>query len=465
MRDRLVRTFGFRLAAWYFAAFVAGTALVLAAAYLLLDRSLAQRDREVITTTLARYAGAYQRGGLRGLDGAIAADRAAGRYEPLFVRVVTPDGAALHFSMPADWRHFDLTALEAPALIGSDGWGELQAAGSRERLAVLSRLVDRRTLFQVGRSTQLRDELLDRFRRVALLLWAAAAVLALVGGRLLASRALQPLRDLAATVSRLGGPQGGAARVPVHAVRDELDELAVLVNRMLDRIDHLVAGMRVSLDHVAHDLRTPVTRLRARAEAALRGAATADEQREALAGCVEECDRVMGMLDALMDLAEAEAGTMPLRRRAVDLAEIVRDAVELYAGAAEAKGVRLSAPVDTPLPTTGDQHRLAQAIANLIDNAVKYTPPGGTVTADVERSGDELVVRVADTGIGIEPHELGRIWDRLYRGDRSRSERGLGLGLSLVKAIAEAHGGRATADSTPGGGSRFELHLPAGPGT
>ena len=460
--DRAVRPFGFRLAVWYFGLFIAGSSLVLLVAYALLAWSLQQRDREIVETTLNRYAAALRLGGLRALDGAIAADRAGGQYEPLLVRVVTPGGAAVRFSMPPDWGPFDLSQLSQPSLL-DDGWGEVSAPGSDERLAVASRVVGSSTLIQVGRSTRVQDDLLARVRGVVVLLFASVVLIGLAGGRLLTWSALQPLRELTATIRSIvqGGP--ASARVPVHRVEDDLGELGVLVNRMLDRIESLIAGMRGSLDHVAHDLRTPVTRLRATAETALRSARTVDECREALADCVEESERVMAMLDAMMDLAEAEAGTMALRVEPIDVAAIARDAADLYSDVAEEKGVRLATAIPERIEMAADRNRLAQAMANLLDNAVKYTPRGGDVSISVTDTGDAVELIVGDTGIGITEDDLPRIWERLYRGDRSRSERGLGLGLSLVKAIVEAHGGTASADSTPGQGSRFVLRLPKRP--
>jgi signal transduction histidine kinase len=461
-RSGVVRTFGFRLATWYFALFVVGTALVLMTAHVLLSRSLQQRDRGMVEATLSRYAVAFERGGLRNLDAAIAADRAAGDYEPLLVRVVTSAGAAIHFSMPADWTRFDLAQLSERSLL-DEGWGEISASGSRERLAVASRLLDGRTLMQVGRSTRLHDEVLRRFRQVALILFGVAIVVAAAGGQALSRPALQPLRDLTATIRSIVEGGTGAARVRVRRVEDEIDELGLLVNRMLDRIDALIAGLRGSLDYVAHDLRTPVTRLRATAEQALGSAATLEECHEALADCVEEADRVTTTLDALMDLAEAEAGTMPLRIEPVNLADVVRDAADLYTDLADQKHVQLLTDLRQPVHVEGDRNRLAQAIANLLDNAVKYTPAGGRIVIALAAADGDAHVTVTDTGIGISPADLPHIWERLYRGDQSRSERGLGLGLSLVNAIALAHGGRVSAESTPGDGSAFSLHLPARP--
>ena len=297
---------------------------------------------------------------------------------------------------------------------------------------------------------------------MALVLLAAIVLAGLAGGRMLTWRALSPLRELRHTVESILQTGRTEARVPVPATRDEFAELGVLMNRMLDRIDTLIAGMRDALDNVAHDLRTPVTRLRATAETALREARSEEACREALADCLEEADRVMTMLDAVMDIAEAETGAMRLKIEEADVVAIVRDAVDLYADLAEEKSIAIEVAVPERLPIVADRARLTQALANLLDNAVKYTPAGGRVRVRASRDhvSSAITLEVEDTGVGIPADELPQIWDRLFRGDRSRSERGLGLGLSLVRAIVEAHGGRVEVQSTPGAGSTFMIELP-----
>jgi signal transduction histidine kinase len=456
LRDRLARAFGVRLALWYFVLFAAGSLLILALAYALLAASLRARDREVIESTLVRYARAYERGGLAALNRTIAADRQTAGYEPLLVRVSAGGESVLFLSAPVDWNTFDASQLAAD----EDGWSELSAGLSGERLEVASVRLPGGTLFQVGKSTRSRGELLERFRRVALLLLVAIVMAGLAGGRMLTWSALRPLRSLARTVESILRTGQTRARVSVPPTGDALADLGVLINQMLDRIDALIAGMRGSLDNVAHDLRTPVTRLRATAETALREPRSAAGYRDALADCLEEAERVMTMLDALMDIAEAETGAMRLKREDVDLAAIARGAAELYADVAEDKAVRLELDLPPALPAAGDRARLTQAVANLVDNAVKYTPPGGRVRVSAAAGGGGASIAVSDTGPGIPAGELPRIWDRLFRGDRSRSERGLGLGLSLVKAIVEAHGGDVEVRSEPGAGSTFVITLP-----
>jgi signal transduction histidine kinase len=282
---------------------------------------------------------------------------------------------------------------------------------------------------------------------------------ALAGGVLVTRSALAPLR-------RLGGVLGGivrtgqvSARVKVRSDGDPLDELGRLANEMLDRIESLIAGMKGSLDNVAHDLRTPLQRLRATAEGALRES-DPEAARAALAVCVEECDRVATTLTALMDISEAETGTMTLRPESLDAGTLLRETAELYEVAAEDKGVSLTVEAASDLRVTGDRVRLRQALANLVDNAVKYTPPGGHVWLRARAEANRIVFECADDGPGIAQDDLPHIWDRLYRADPSRTQKGLGLGLSLVRAIARAHGGDVAVESAPDQGARFLLSLP-----
>jgi len=442
------RTFGLRIALWYATLFVAGSIAIIFLTYYLTALSLTQRDRQIINAKLGEYASAYQRGGIDGLAATVRAEQRTAP-ERLFVRVVDRGAEAIVLSNPDGW---DPSTLETGSLRLLDG-----------------------TLVVVGKSTEARQDLLARFRAALGLVMLLIVVIALTGGVVVTRSATQPIRRLTEAFRRVIRTGRTDARVPVAAdpgAEDALGELTTLFNAMLDKIEGLVTAMRGALDNVSHDLRTPLTRLRGTAELALAGAPDVDRYREALADCVEESDRVLVMLNTLMDISEAESGTMQLQLEPVALGEVVDRAVSLYRDVADAKGVELHVTnADAPDAASdsgnridlvyGDRTRLEQVAANLIDNAIKYTPAGGRVDISVLRERDRAVLRVTDTGPGIPPDEVPRIWERLFRGDRSRTERGLGLGLSLVKAIVEAHGGEVAVASEPGRGSSFEVRLPS----
>jgi signal transduction histidine kinase len=285
-------------------------------------------------------------------------------------------------------------------------------------------------------------------------------LIGLAGGVILTRRALRPVGALASTARAVIQSGDLSRRVEVRG-GSELDQLASLVNRMLEKNQALVLGMREALDNVAHDLRTPLTRLRGIAEVALQADDPAQAP-EALADCIEESDRALVMLRTLMDISEAEAGIMKLNLCPVELRGLAQETLGLYEQVAEEAGVALSLSPGAAVMLMADATRIRQAFANLVDNAVKYTPRGGRVTVDVLAQDDEAQVRVRDNGIGIPADAVPRIWDRLFRVDPSRAERGLGLGLSLVKAIALAHHGRVAVETAPGRGSSFVLALPVG---
>lgn len=430
------RAFGLRLGLWYATLFVAGSIVIVFLTYWLTSASLEQRDRQILQAKLGEYAVTYQRGGLRALADTVRAEQSTAP-ERLFVRVVGRSADVLVLSQPEGW---DPSLLETASLRLWDG-----------------------TIVQVGKSIEARTDLLARFRAVLGVVTLSIVLIALTGGFMVTRSALLPIRRLTLVVGRIIRTGRTDERVQLSSEGgspDAIDELTMLFNAMLDKIEGLVTAMRGALDNVSHDLRTPLTRVRGVAELALAGPPDVDRYREALADCVEETDRVLVMLNTLMDISEAESGTLPLNREPVALGDVVARAIDLYKDVAEGKGIALIAHASEALVVSADRTRLQQVVANLIDNGVKYTPSGGRVEVEVAREGDQALLRVLDTGIGIRPDELPRIWDRLFRGDTSRTERGLGLGLSLVRAIVRAHGGTVDVSSELGKGSAFTVSLP-----
>jgi signal transduction histidine kinase len=415
-------------------------------------------ERSAIQSQLRQYAALVETGGVAALESKFREQSKPSRDTSFFARIVDPANTTTFVGNPRLWEKFEFTNPLKPPLI--DEWQYYSSTRDGDLLEVASVQLSNKSVLQVGKRIRDREELLEHFRDTWLATIIPMILIGVAGGAFVAARALRPLRSLSNVTRSIIDTARFDARVPDNHTGDEINQLIVLFNRMLARIETLIGGMKDSLDNVAHDLRTPITRLRGTAELALRPDADPEVCREALADCLEESDRIMTMLNTLMDISEAETGTMKLVLEQVNLAELIHEVTDLYEHVAEEAKVGVTTHVPQDIALRADRVRLRQVVANLVDNAIKYTPSGGRVEIEADRGERQAILLLRDTGVGIPIEELPRIWDRLYRGDKSRSQRGLGLGLSLVKAVVQAHQGRVEASANPGGGSIFTLYLP-----
>jgi len=315
----------------------------------------------------------------------------------------------------------------------------------------------------IGRDVQVRAQL--RRLLTDALLWALVivAAMAVAGALIVRSLLRRTLANVSTTANAIAAGDF-AQRVKLSGRGDEFDQLAEVINDMLDRIGRLMDGVKQVSNAIAHDLRTPITRARARLEEASLRASSPEALRAAIDRATADLDGIVAVFQALMRISEIEAGSRRSAFATLDLAPPLADLAELYGAVAEEKGVTLSADIPERLPAHGDRELIQQAVANLLDNAVKFSPPGGTVRLQARPAAAGVEVLVADQGAGIPPEDLKRATERFFRGESARSTPGAGLGLALVQAVAQLHGGTLRLeDAAPGLAATLSLPAPEEP--
>ncbi len=461
MIRKIFRKVSFRLSLWQALIFAVLAVCLSYVTHRLIVDEIREREKEAVAFRLTEYTLEYERGGVEAVK-ALASARRLRTQKAFFVRLASAENKTLFLRDPEDWLEFnsDLLRKVPVPTDAKTHWTDLGEPDGNVLYLAIRRLADGKIIY-VGHSREDTGELLSSFRRRALILAAVLLPLGFAAGIFLASRALRPVRGLSKTVRGMIETGRYDVKVTRGETDNEINDLVSLFNRLTMQIDALIRNMRDALDNVAHDIRSPMTVLRGRAQLALQHGADAALCKEALAECVEQSDKVLNILNMLMDIAETEAGLRGQNLQQVPVAGITAAVADLYELAAEDKGVRLKFEAAEGLSVKGDPLMLRRMLANFVDNALKFTPPGGEVLVTVAQAGAEIAFVVRDNGLGITGDDLPRIWDRLYRSDRSRATRGLGLSLSFVQAIVKAYGGRVECESEPGSGATFRAFLPA----
>ena len=449
----LVRTTTFRIAVLYLVFFALSVLALLAFVYWATAGFMARQVDETIGAEITGLAEQYRRDGL-GRLAQVVRERSRNQRQSLYL-LARPTREPIVGNIEAwpaadsdqqGWLDF---AYERPMGDGS----ELRLAHGRHLILVGG------FHLLVGRDVSERREL-DRLLRTAMA-WSLALTLGLglLGGVLLSRNMLRRIEAINRT-SRNIMAGDLSQRVPVRGSSDELDRLAESLNAMLDQIEALMIGLRQVTDNIAHDLRSPLTRIRSRLELTLVQRPSEHGYREALEETLRETEQLIVTFNALLSIAQLEGGALRESMLELDLGALASDVAELYAPVVEDGGLRLS--VDVPATGTtvrGNRHILSQALANLIDNAIKHTPSGGEITVAVRVEGDTVSLIVADNGPGIPEADRQRVLDRFVRLEASRHTPGSGLGLSLVRAVAQLHNAALTlGDNEPG--LRVQLRFP-----
>ncbi|UOF00871.1 sensor histidine kinase [Bdellovibrio reynosensis] len=421
------------------------------------------QELALLGANLAEYSSRVESQGTKNLEDYFKKVPNDDHDHALLVALLSPRGELLFIHEPeAHVFKIDIDALRTEVLNQTNNTFHFTIAeeGADTPIFVLGKQLKDGNYLAVSKSTVAMGQQLRNIQRVFWWILFPVALVGFLGGLFLSNKTLTPVRELLTSMKKI---ESGSlsTRVPIGGGDDELEELKILNNKMLDKIEGLVNGLREAFDHLAHDIRTPVTRLRGRAELALMADSDADTYREALQSCFENSDKILNFLQVLTDITEAENRSKKLKLEKKFISDLVNEIMDLYEMAFEEKNIKVIKKLDSHDWAMVDARLISRVIANLLDNAHKYTPEGGEVTIETINQTENVILRVTDTGPGISPDEHTMIWQKLYRSDKSRTEYGMGLGLTFVKAVVEAHDGKASVKSPvkDGRGTEFEILL------
>ena len=443
-----------RLTLAFTALYVVGTLLIFVFLnYQLRVVLIAQVDKALLDQQ-SRLTLQYKESGLPGLMRAIRGELQSRGQSDRTYRVLDANGK----------KPFEVGDLQLPPeLPVGKGIREIDAQmnveeGAPVKARLLTFTISDRITVHIAKSTQSTDELMASFRSAFITTVVLILLLGLAGGWWLAKRFWTQIEAFNQMALKIVNSGNLTSRMPVVG-NDEFSVLATNMNAILDKMEKLFQGIRQVSDNIAHDLRSPLTRLRADVEVTLQES-DPKQYRLTLERVLAELQNMQEIFQSLLSLGQAEAGSLKIRKKLLNLAQLLEDIIELYGPLAEDKGLVFDARISADLAIEGDRQLLAQALSNLLDNAVKYVPEGGKIVLTAEMHGDKAEIHLDDSGPGIPPDMRKKVFDRFVRVDPSRTLPGTGLGLSLVKAFIELHQGSITLSDSKLGGTSFIIVLP-----
>jgi signal transduction histidine kinase len=456
-----LRSFRFRITLLFTIIFLLCSIALYFTSYFIISSSIMNEEYAFLESKLLEYWAIYQTGNLDLLINEISLQRFMKEEKFYMVRIAGPYNNTLYLFVPEGWRGFHFYELEKQHAIKE---GEIIRLESRETSQVLdisSLYLPDRNILQIGISDTQREKTLAQFRQAFLLVIIPLVILSFFGGLFFSSRFLSPVKNLLHTIGEIIKTGRMNLRIPSRKSKDELDELITLFNRMLEKIEKLMRSLRHTLDNVAHEIRTPLTRLRGIADMALRPPHNKKNMQKALAEGIAESEHILHLLNTLLDISEAESGIIKLNKQKIDISELILDMIDFYHYLGDEKNISLEKQLAPGLYIFADVNRIRQIISGLLENAFKYTPSRGRIEINSGLKNKQVVILIKNTGPGISKDEIAHIWDRFFRSKNAEQQKGVGLGLSLTKAVVEAHGGEISVESKVGKYTEFQVRFPS----
>jgi heavy metal sensor kinase len=455
-------TLAVRLTLWYGGVFTLSACVAFILFYFLLTSFMRQQTDQDLVKQVDRYAAILSIQGAGGVQQAVTLEAQAAGVKKIFIRLLYPNGDVFSSSNMDYWQDISISRAAIKKLIEGRNHvlQTVTVPQNRYKVRVVYGFIGPGIILQMGQSLENYARFFGAYPKIFIISVSTLTLLAVFVGWFMARRALGGVEDVTRTAQRIssGNLQ---ERVPVNTRGDELDQLAITFNRMLDRIQTLINGIREISDNIAHDLKGPITRIRGMAEVTLTTAGSRGDFEHMAASTIEDCDRLLDMINTMLTISKTETGAEKPRLETLDAAQLVQSACDLFQPLAEDRGLQQNCRTSAPVMLQGDRRMLQRMIANLIDNAVKYTLSGGRIDIEVAQpDASQVQITIADTGVGISADNLPHIFERFFRCDHSRSQGGAGLGLSLAQAVAQAHGGEIRVHSRRNQGTTFTVVLP-----
>ncbi|MBT8147103.1 MAG: HAMP domain-containing histidine kinase [Gammaproteobacteria bacterium] len=456
-------TLATRLTLWYTLLSTLSFVAVFLLAYFLVATLLLRQVDDDLVEDVEEFSAVFNELGLEGLWLQLQREVEEDGAQNLFFQLFDEQGVSLRSTNVGSWQGIPSIADTAAAVADSEE--PLLQALDLEQQEYQARTVygsirsqAGNYILQIAEPLEERAEVLELVRGIFLVSLPLFVLASISGGRFMARRSLSGVEEVTATAIDISN--GALTRRVSEADRGaEIEKLAATFNTMLDKIQVLIKGMREMTDNIAHDLKSPLASIRGTAETTLTSNSEDPALQQLAGSIIEECDRLLHLINTMLDLSETEAGLTP-EREPLNLTNLIRDACELYQVLAYDSAIELHCVCEEEVYIDGNRQFLQRLIGNLLDNAIKYTPAGGEVSIEQIVSDTDVVIKVRDTGQGISEEDMPRIFERFYRADQSRTKPGTGLGLSLARAIVNAHLGSIAVQSSDNGGSLFTVRLP-----
>jgi len=460
-KNNFYKTLDFRLTLLYTGLFVLSTIVAFASIYMLTSRALIEQVDADLLNDVEEFSVIYEEEDLNALLEELSKEADSDGEESVFFRLFDNDGQVIFATNLEVWGEFEDCASLAKHYKrkGEPLFSTIELPDADHKARTIVAPFTDTLLIQFGESLEESESYLAVFVDIFTKIMFFVIIISAVCGWFMARRALGGVEEVTHTALRISKGDF-SQRVPAKSRGYEIEKLAAAFNYMIDRIQALLNGISEVTDNIAHDLRSPIASMRGTAETTLMNGADLDDFRSMAGNTIEECDRLLSMVNAMLDISEAEAGASKMDFEEVDLSQVARQACDIFLPIAEEKEMSLAFCAPPSCSIRGDLKKIQRLISNLLDNALKYTPHGGTVAIDICAHEEERTITVKDNGIGIDENDLPYIFQRFFRCDQSRSQEGSGLGLSLAQAIVTAHNGHMNVFSSPGSGSRFVVTLP-----